>query len=130
MAGVADQDHVPPFAGISLDLDMDLGDQWAGRVEHGEPTRGGARAHRLGDAVCGENAGRAVGNLVDFFDEDRALGTQIIDDEAVVHHLVTDVDRRAQSLEGTLDDFDRTIDAGAEPARIGKQDFHQPPPAG
>ena len=53
-------------------------------------------AHRLADAVRAEHqrgAGRHVGQV---FDEDRALGLQVVDDVGVVHDLVAHVDRRAE----------------------------------
>ena len=63
-----------------------------------------------------------VGHLVELVDEDRTLGLQAFDHEAVVHDLVPDIDRPAVALEGALDDLDGAIDAGAEAARTGKQD--------
>ncbi len=41
--------------------------------------------------------GVAGGHVGQVFDEDRALGAQAVDDEAVVHDLVADVDRRAEA---------------------------------
>ena len=72
-----------------------------------------------------EDAGCAVGNLVDLLDEDGTLGAQVIDDEAIVYDLVPHVDRRAQRLERALDDLDGPVDAGAEAPWIGQQDLHQ-----
>jgi hypothetical protein len=53
--------------------------------------------------------------------EDRALGLQAVDDEAVVDDLVADVDGCAIALERELDDADGAVDAGAEAARRGDQ---------
>jgi hypothetical protein len=36
-----------------------------------------------------------------------------------VDDFVAHVDGRAELLQGTLDDLDRTVDAGAEAARLG-----------
>src|SRR5581483_1516541 len=42
----------------------------------------------------------------------------------VVDDFMAHVDRRAVHGKRTLDDFDGAVDAGAEAAGIGKQDFH------
>ena len=65
-----------------------------------------------------------VGDFGQFLDENRALGLQAVDHVAVMHDLVAHVDRSAVQLERALDDFDRTLDAGAEPPGIGEHDFH------
>ena len=48
---------------------------------------------------------------------------QVVDDVGVVDDLVAHVDRRAERLQRALDDLDRAIDAGAEAARLGEDDF-------
>ncbi len=58
--------------------------------------------------------------FVQFFDKDRALVAQAIDDEFVMHDLVAHIDRRAPFLQRHLDDLDGAVDAGAKPARGGK----------
>src|SRR5690606_13704814 len=65
----------------------------------------------------------AIGNLVERFDENRAFGLQRVDDIAVMHDLVPDIDRRAIFLQREFDDADRAIDAGAETARRGDQNL-------
>ena len=67
--------------------------------------------------------GRHFGQVLD---EDRALGLQVVDDIGVVHDLVAHVDRRAELRQRALDDLDRTVDAGAEAARLGQHDLFQP----
>ncbi len=74
----------------------------------------------------GEDDRGPRGNLVQLLDEDRTLGTQVVDDIAVVHDLVAHVDRGAVLRERLLDDGDRAIDAGAEAAGTGEHDVHQP----
>ena len=54
----------------------------------------------------------------------RTLGAQPLDDVAVVHDLVADIDRRAVFLERALDDLDRPLDAGAEASRLGQDHPH------
>ena len=63
---------------------------------------------------------RHVGQV---FDEDRALGLQVVDDVGVVDDLVTHIDRRAEAGQCALDDLDRAIHAGAKAARLGKHDL-------
>ena len=65
----------------------------------------------------------AGGRIVQFVDEDGALGAQVFDHVAVVDDLVAHVDRRAVQLERALDDVDGAIDAGTEAARLRQQDF-------
>ena len=124
VAGVADHDHLAPQLAHLDDLDMHLGDQGAGRVEHPEPAPFGFGAHRPRHAVRAEDhraAGRNVGKLID---EDRALALQALDDKPVVHHLVAHIDRCAELRERLLDDGDGAIDTGTETTRIGEQDIH------
>ena len=40
------------------------------------------------------------------------------------YFFVAHVDRRAQGFDGTLDDLDGAVDAGAETSGIGEQDVH------
>ena len=80
--------------------------------------------HRLRHAVRAEDHGRARRHLDQVLDEHRALAPQVLDHELVVHDLVPHVDRRAVQRERALDDLDGAVDAGAEAAGIGEQDFH------
>jgi hypothetical protein len=50
---------------------------------------------------------------------------EVVDHELVVHDFVAHVDRRAQGLDGALDDLDGAVDAGAEATRVGEQDVHR-----
>src|SRR3546814_1098822 len=65
----------------------------------------------------------AIGDLIERFDENRALRLQRVNDIAVVHNLVPDIDRRAIFLQREFDDADRAIDAGAETARRRDQNL-------
>jgi hypothetical protein len=62
----------------------------------------------------------AVGHLVEFLHEDRALALEVFHDIAVVDDLVAHVDRLAVALERLLDDVDGPHHAGAEAARGGQ----------
>ena len=121
---MADQDHLAPFARVARHFHVHLGHERTGRVEHLQTAPPRLVLHRARDAVRAENHRRVVRHFVQLFDEHRAEAAQPLDDVAVVHDLVTHVDRRAEQLERALDDVDRAIDAGAETARIGEQDLH------
>ena len=123
MALVADHHDVEAVLAHLRDFHMHLGHQRARRVEHAQAARLGFRAHGLRHAVRAENHRTAVGHFVQVLDEDRAFLAQILDDVGVVHDLVAHVDRRAELLDGPLDDLDRAVDAGAEAARLREQDF-------
>ena len=82
----------------------------------GSPRSAGALLDRAGDAVRAENRDAALRDLVDLVDEMRALGAQPLDDMAVVHDLVADIDRRTVFFERALDDLDRPFDPGTEPS--------------
>src|SRR5690606_13843566 len=74
--------------------------------------------------VRGEDHRGAIGNFIELLDESRAQGAQALHHVAVVHHLVTHMDRRAEQLERPLDDVDGAVHAGAETARTGQQYLH------
>src|SRR5258708_19630840 len=122
MAGMADQHDGAPALVVPLGFAMDLGDQRAGGVDDDEVAACGLRRHRLRHAVRREYHGTVVRHPVEFLDEDRSLGFEALDDAAVVHDLVADIDRPPVARDGALDDLDGTIDAGAEAARAGEQD--------
>jgi hypothetical protein len=71
--------------------------------------------------VGAEDHGVAGGHVGELFDEDGALGAQAIDDEAVVHDLVADVDRGAEEGDRPFDDLDGPFDAGAEAAGVASK---------
>ena len=125
MALVADQDHMPAEPPVTQRLLVDLGNQRAGRVEIEEIARRGVGRHGFRHAMRGKDhrlAAMLRRYLVQFLDEDRALGFEPLDHIAIVNDLVPDIDRRAIGLEGQDDDLDRAIDAGTEAARRAKTD--------
>ena len=98
MAGMADQHDLAAAPMMDFGLAMHLGDQRTGGVEREEVAAAGLRRHRFRHAMGGEDHRRVgVGDLVEFLDEDRALGAQALDHVAVVHDLVADIDRRPVS---------------------------------
>src|SRR5436190_557352 len=70
----------------------------------------------------GEHDRPVVGHLIELVDEDRPLGLESLDDIAVMHDLVADIDRPTVALDGALDDVNGALDTGTEAARAGEQD--------
>ena len=66
-----------------------------------------------------ENDSGAVRHLIKLIDKHRAARPQPLDDMAVVHHFMPDVDRGAEQFQRPLDDLDRAVYPGAESARTG-----------
>ena len=125
VVGVADQDDRVALARVADRLEVHLGDERAGRVDHAQPAPLGLLAHRRRDAVGAEDHGGVVGHLVQLVDEVRALGAQRLHHVAVVDDLLAHVDRRGAHLQRELDDVDRAVDAGAEAAGPGQHDLLQ-----
>ena len=103
---------------VALGLAMHLSDQRAGRIQIEHVAGLGRRWNRFRDAVRGEyhRLGR-FRDLVEFFDEHRALRAQRVNDELVVNDLVPHVDRPTVFLECQLNNLDRAVDTSAETAR-------------
>ena len=78
----------------------------------------------VGDPVRTENGDRPGGHFRQVLDETRALRAQGLDDMAVVHDFMPDIDRRAKLCQRLLDDVDGPDYAGAEPARLRKHHMH------
>jgi hypothetical protein len=101
----ADQHDLAAALVVDLGLAMDLGHQRAGGVEVEEVAALGFLGDRLRHAVGRENHRRlGVGDFGEFLDENRALGLEALDHVAVVHDLVTDIDRGAIALQRLLDE--------------------------
>src|SRR5207249_2530908 len=60
-------------------------------------------------------------------DKLRPFCAQPLDDVAVVHDLMADIDRRPVFLERALDDLDRSFDPGAKASRLGQHHSHLSP---
>ena len=123
MALVADHHDVDAILAHLRHFDVHLRDERAGCVVNAQPAHVGLVAHGLRHAVRTEDHGIAGRHFLEFLDEDRALLLQILDHVLVVDDLVTNVDRRTVHRDCALDDLDRAIDARAETARLGQQDF-------
>ena len=71
-----------------------------------------------------ENDRGARRHFLQLFDEHSAESPQPVNNVSVVHDLVPNINRPSEQLDRALDDIYRPIDAGAESARIGEQNFH------
>src|SRR3954451_16037436 len=122
VARVADEDDRVALGGELLGLHVHLGHERAGGVEREEVARRGLGVDGGGDAVGGEDRGRALGDrVVELLDEDRPALAQPGHDVLVVDDLLAHVDRRAVELERALDGLHGAVDAGAVAARRGEQ---------
>ena len=122
MAGMADQHDPASGLGIAAALDMHLGDQRAGCVDHRELALFRLLLNRASNAVGAEHGGRPGRNFGQFFDENRTLGAKLIDHEAVVDDFVPYIDRCTEAIERTFDNIDRARHPCAKAAGIGKND--------
>src|SRR6266576_55671 len=116
MAGMPDQDDLAALIGVALPLDMHLGDERTGRVDDRKAALPRPLLDLARDPMSAEDRHRARRDLVDLVDELRPFGAQPLDDMAVMHDLVPDIDRRAVLLQRALDDLDRAFDPGTKPA--------------
>ena len=71
-----------------------------------------------------ENGDAAGRHFIQLVDEIGALGAQAFDDMTVVDDLVPDIDRRAEFIDGALDDLDRALDAGAKTTGLCEDNLH------
>ena len=124
MAGVADQNQSAPLLDIALALQMNLGDERTGRIEHRQTALGGILFDRARNAMGTENGHGTGRHLGQILDETRPLGLQRLDDAAVVNDLMADIDRRAIFGQGPLDDFDGPHHAGAKTPWLSQNDLH------
>src|SRR6185437_14861020 len=96
--------------------------QRTGRIDMDQIASRGFRRHGLRHAVRREYHRPIVRHLAELGDEDRALGLESLDHEAIVHDFVTHIDRPAVTFEGALDDLDGAVDTGTKATRACKQD--------
>ena len=122
MALVADQDDRVALGGELAGLDVDLGDQRAGRVDRPQAARGGVGVHAGATPWAEKTTISPSGHLGLLLDEDRAALLELLDDVLVVDDLLAHVDRRAVEVERVLDRLHGAIDARAVAARRREQD--------
>ena len=121
MSLVADVDDAVALAGAHADLVMDLGDEWAHRVDDvATPCSG-----RFDDGRCrsmGREHDRVPSrDIGDVVDEDHALALEALDDQLVVDDLVVAVHGRLESPDHPGQGLDRHLHPGTEPAGLGEQ---------
>ena len=122
--GVTDQHALAALGAVAGHFHVHLGDQRTGRIEDFQTALIRLLAHRPGNAVGREDHNAPVGHLVQLFDKHRAARAQIVDDKAVVNHLVAHVDRRAEDLQGAIHDRDSAIHPGAKAPGVGQLNLH------
>ena len=122
---MADQQDLAAALEMDRRLAVHLGHQRAGRVQREEIAGAGVGRHRFRHAMGRKHHRRVgiVGDFGQFLDENRALGLQAVDDIAVMHDLVADIDRGAVDRQRPFHGVDRPDHAGAEAAGRTKHDF-------
>jgi hypothetical protein len=73
--------------------------------------------------VGAEDDRAAGGHLVEFVDEHRALGAQVVADELVVHDFVAHVDRRAEFFQARSTMAMARSTPAQKPRGLAKEDF-------
>ena len=68
------------------------------------------------------NDAHPFGNVVNIINENRTFFGQLVDYEAVVHDLLTDVDRGAKSVEGNIHHVDGAHHTGTKTTRLEEED--------
>ncbi len=124
MTGVTDEHHSPALRNVPAPLDMHLGDQRAGGVDRGKRTPLRLVDDPPGNAVSAEDRHCALGDFVQFVDEARPFGGQLLDNMPIMNNLVAHVDRRAMLDQRPLDDIDGSNDSRAKSPRLGKNNLH------
>ena len=120
VAGVTDVQDGEPLAAPHLELVVHLGHERADGVDDGAAP-GPGRLDDLGRrAVGAQHQGAPGGHVGHVIDEDHALVTEALDHMPVVDDLVVAVHRRLEDPHHPGQGFDRLLDAGAEPPRLGQ----------
>ena len=93
---------------------MDLGYQRTGGIHHPQIAELAGFSHRRRDTVGAINEPLAVRNFVHLIDKDGTLSFQFLNDIAVMHDLLADVDGWAKCVQGNADDIDGTNHPGTK----------------
>jgi hypothetical protein len=96
---------------------MDLRHERARGVDHTQLALLRFGTHSRRNTVCAENQNRAFWHFANRFDENRAAPPQLINDVAVMHDLVMNIDRLAVGFQRQVDNVNGTHHTCAEPAR-------------
>jgi hypothetical protein len=123
MTRMPDEHHGATFVGVTLDLEVDLGDERAGRIDYAQAAILGAIPFAGGNAMRTENHALALGHFVEALDENRAFLFERFQHKSVMHYLMTHVERASVGAQRAAHRFHRAIDTGAKPARLGEYNF-------
>ena len=114
---VSDEDQCIAGCGVAARLRVHLRHQRAGGVDRRQAQLFRLAADCRGDAVSREDDGRAVRNVRERVDEDRAARAQVLHHVRVVDDLLADVDRAPVERERSLNRLDRPFDSRAVASR-------------
>ena len=127
MALVADVEDGVALACPDLELVVNLGHEWAHRIDH-HPAVGPGGGHDLWRrTVCRQHQRGAGGDVVHVVDEDDPPGPELLDDVQVVDDLVVAVDGRLEDAHHPRERLDGHLHAGAEAPRSGQEDTFTAP---
>ena len=116
LVSVPDENNGALFTREFQRLEVNFGDQRAGRINHFERAGLSFIAHRRRNAVGAENEHRTVRNFLDGFDKNRAAAPQLFHNVGVMDDFVMHIDRGAIGLQRQLDDVHGAHHARAKPA--------------
>ena len=119
---MADQHQRITLLGKLHGLNVNLGDERAGGVDHPQSTPFAAFADGRRNTVGGVNYTLTVRHVVDLVNKNGALFGQFIHNIAVMDNFAANVNRRAKGLKRNFDDVDGTNNAGAKAARFEQKD--------
>ena len=97
---------------------MYFGHQRTSCIKDFQATIFGFLTYCLRHPVGGENDYRAVRHFAQFFHENSTALTQAVHHKTVMHDFVAYINGRAVNFQRQFNNTDRTINAGAETARI------------
>ncbi len=115
---MADQHQRIALLGKLHRLDVDLGHQRTGGIDHLQIAALAALTHRRRNAVGAVNHALSVGHIVDFVHKNRALFRQLIHNIAVMDNLAANVNGRAKRLQCDFYNVDGPHHARAKAAGL------------
>ena len=120
MALVANHDELIAFFVQLGHFHVHLGDQGTGGIKNIETTRFCFGLYGLAHTVCAEHQGRAGWHIAEFFNEDGALGFEIVDHIGVVHNFMAHVNGSAKFGYGRFHNVNGTVNASTEATRFSQ----------
>ena len=123
MSTMSDHDDFAAFALNFGDLNMNLGDERTGRIKHAQSQRLGLGAYSPGDAMSRKNQGCARRHLFKLIDKNGPKPAQPGNHMVVMDNFMTYINGRTKFLQGTLDNFNRPVHAGAKTTRLRQENL-------